>query len=134
GSTIPLNGFEGKYIQTSPMLTNDEVHRIKKMVNQKKLTMHSNKATFQKEGTKKRDMMTELEALTNYSQAILDLLRSLHVQKMKDRQTLESILQVAMATFEREERIRSEEHTSELQSRENLVCRLLLEKKKKNKK
>src|SRR5207302_3475525 len=27
--------------------------------------------------------------------------------------------------------IRSEEHTSELQSRENLVCRLLLEKKKK---
>src|SRR6266511_5332490 len=29
---------------------------------------------------------------------------------------------------------RSEEHTSELQSRENLVCRLLLEKKKKKKK
>src|SRR6266511_4682237 len=28
-------------------------------------------------------------------------------------------------------RPRSEEHTSELQSRENLVCRLLLEKKKK---
>src|SRR5690606_39953036 len=27
-------------------------------------------------------------------------------------------------------RMRSEEHTSELQSRENLVCRLLLEKKK----
>src|SRR2546429_3265074 len=29
-------------------------------------------------------------------------------------------------------RIRSEEHTSELQSRLHLVCRLLLEKKKKN--
>src|SRR5436309_11763376 len=28
----------------------------------------------------------------------------------------------------RQERLRSEEHTSELQSRENLVCRLLLEK------
>src|SRR5690606_39864977 len=28
------------------------------------------------------------------------------------------------------ESLRSEEHTSELQSRENLVCRLLLEKKK----
>src|SRR6266511_5931331 len=28
---------------------------------------------------------------------------------------------------------RSDEHTSELQSRENLVCRLLLEKKKKKK-
>src|SRR5690606_42083282 len=30
----------------------------------------------------------------------------------------------------RPRRCRSEEHTSELQSRENLVCRLLLEKKK----
>src|SRR5690349_23538208 len=29
--------------------------------------------------------------------------------------------------------LRSEEHTSELQSRRELVCRLLLEKKKKNK-
>src|SRR5690606_41601762 len=28
------------------------------------------------------------------------------------------------------DQVRSEEHTSELQSRENLVCRLLLEKKK----
>src|SRR3712207_7157831 len=30
-------------------------------------------------------------------------------------------------------RLRSEEHTSELQSRQYLVCRLLLEKKKQNK-
>src|SRR2546430_4587798 len=33
----------------------------------------------------------------------------------------------------RPSRGRSEEHTSELQSQSNLVCRLLLEKKKKNK-
>src|SRR2546421_8106894 len=32
----------------------------------------------------------------------------------------------------REAGVRSEEHTSELQSRSDLVCRLLLEKKKKN--
>src|SRR2546430_7621460 len=31
----------------------------------------------------------------------------------------------------RPDRVRSEEHTSELQSQSNLVCRLLLEKKKK---
>src|SRR5688572_32383633 len=31
------------------------------------------------------------------------------------------------------DRLRSEEHTSELQSQSNLVCRLLLEKKKKRK-
>src|SRR5690606_40861362 len=36
-----------------------------------------------------------------------------------------------LATMRVDELIRSEEHTSELQSRENLVCRLLLEKKKK---
>src|SRR3989449_4463498 len=34
----------------------------------------------------------------------------------------------------REELVRSEEHTSELQSRLHLVCRLLLEKKKKRQK
>src|SRR5690606_40975467 len=40
----------------------------------------------------------------------------------KDPKTTYSILP--------EHQLRSEEHTSELQSRENLVCRLLLEKKK----
>src|SRR2546430_4140656 len=41
---------------------------------------------------------------------------------------------VARAVGELAERYeRSEEHTSELQSQSNLVCRLLLEKKKKNK-
>src|SRR5688572_33368006 len=37
------------------------------------------------------------------------------------------VLEFAVAALER----RSEEHTSELQSQSNLVCRLLLEKKKK---
>src|SRR5215213_11613292 len=40
---------------------------------------------------------------------------------------------VCRALAERGVRRRSEEHTSELQSLTNLVCRLLLEKKKKNK-
>src|SRR2546427_3766801 len=44
---------------------------------------------------------------------------------------------VLHATFPASEvelaRVRSEEHTSELQSQSNLVCRLLLEKKKRNK-
>src|SRR2546430_5485418 len=38
---------------------------------------------------------------------------------------------VAMKLARRRDRERSEEHTSELQSQSNLVCRLLLEKKKK---
>src|SRR5258707_6125450 len=36
------------------------------------------------------------------------------------------------APFDQVRYVRSEEHTSELQSRQYLVCRLLLEKKKKN--
>src|SRR2546421_4410551 len=38
---------------------------------------------------------------------------------------------VPRVTRVRDELVRSEEHTSELQSRSDLVCRLLLEKKKK---
>src|SRR3989442_11822452 len=38
---------------------------------------------------------------------------------------------VSMMTARRASVLRSEEHTSELQSRPHLVCRLLLEKKKK---
>src|SRR2546427_5086568 len=37
-----------------------------------------------------------------------------------------------MLVVEEHEDVRSEEHTSELQSQSNLVCRLLLEKKKKS--
>src|SRR3989442_11397587 len=41
-------------------------------------------------------------------------------------------LWIASEAFTMERPARSEEHTSELQSRPHLVCRLLLEKKKKN--
>src|SRR2546430_16972854 len=49
---------------------------------------------------------------------------------------LDNLLQVGASGFEpptswSRTRRRSEEHTSELQSQSNLVCRLLLEKKKK---
>src|SRR5699024_11934023 len=43
------------------------------------------------------------------------------------------LLKRADALLSKELHSRSEEHTSELQSRFDLVCRLLLEKKKKNK-
>src|SRR3712207_8760031 len=42
------------------------------------------------------------------------------------------IYRLSHNNFKLKEAIRSEEHTSELQSRQYLVCRLLLEKKKKN--
>src|SRR2546427_4860488 len=47
-----------------------------------------------------------------------------------DRRGRGAALERARRTFLLERRERSEEHTSELQSQSNLVCRLLLEKKK----
>src|SRR5690606_41137468 len=44
--------------------------------------------------------------------------------------TLQNYVQLAWEEASKRAGLRSEEHTSELQSRENLVCRLLLEKKK----
>src|SRR3989442_2206701 len=59
---------------------------------------------------------------------------------IKDRQKLRdayksgdpAAIKAAREQLEKDRRERSEEHTSELQSRPHLVCRLLLEKKKKN--
>src|SRR5690606_40705425 len=51
--------------------------------------------------------------------------RQLRLKALDDR-FLETLNDLGVSNFER-----SEEHTSELQSRENLVCRLLLEKKNK---
>src|SRR5690349_23684609 len=51
-----------------------------------------------------------------------------------DRHFADARLVVCAATELRMRDDRSEEHTSELQSRRDLVCRLLLEKKKTNKK
>src|SRR2546430_3898274 len=48
-------------------------------------------------------------------------------------QALGQHLERAVARAVAEGVVRSEEHTSELQSQSNLVCRLLLEKKKKTK-
>src|SRR5436309_15998764 len=62
------------------------------------------------------------------------LFRSLVGQAVADLHVLRMVLrgqQVDRRQLSRQRDVRSEEHTSELQSRENLVCRLLLEKKKK---
>src|SRR2546430_8436846 len=55
-------------------------------------------------------------------------LAEVHVNERVSRQGSESLLWIWEKDWRR--RARSEEHTSELQSQSNLVCRLLLEKKK----
>src|SRR5439155_26701030 len=53
---------------------------------------------------------------------------TLRLVLLRDREQLGPRLRDLQLVFR--ERVRSEEHTSELQSRGHLVCRLLLEKKK----
>src|SRR6266511_591622 len=58
--------------------------------------------------------------------------KSLALEKVDGADQLLPDIQVDLGLrMDRCRQLRSEEHTSELQSRENLVCRLLLEKKKK---
>src|SRR3712207_7728706 len=54
------------------------------------------------------------------------------VRAVAARTEHDGLVVVLVATTKARDSIRSEEHTSELQSRQYLVCRLLLEKKKKN--
>src|SRR5256886_12518439 len=60
-------------------------------------------------------------------------LKILSAEVARDQQRLSRFLQEARAASKLKSAnvARSEEHTSELQSQSNLVCRLLLEKKKK---
>src|SRR2546427_4160409 len=63
------------------------------------------------------------------SEAALEGLRRAEGRRVDDLQlaeTLQVLLRIGRLIA-----VRSEEHTSELQSQSNLVCRLLLEKKKK---
>src|SRR5690554_7010735 len=73
---------------------------------------------------------TEFEAGTipNAINIELDELRNRLESLPKDK-TIYLFCEVGLRGY-----LRSEEHTSELQSRPHLVCRLLLEKKKKNSK
>src|SRR5205085_7721948 len=63
-----------------------------------------------------------------YWDDVADVLRRLQVTK---GETDDLVTNYGRAAAVSDEIVRSEEHTSELQSQSNLVCRLLLEKKKK---
>src|SRR5690554_7502596 len=64
------------------------------------------------------------------------LINFINLHKYQPRQTIQAYslcnLSMSKRKLTRRQAWRSEEHTSELQSRPHLVCRLLLEKKKQN--
>src|SRR2546430_5362413 len=65
--------------------------------------------------------------LTSQVRNIADVAKAIAAGDLSKKITVD----VKGEIFELKNTIRSEEHTSELQSQSNLVCRLLLEKKKK---
>src|SRR5690606_39684721 len=67
-------------------------------------------------------LLAVLSVVRDFSKALLSPLGASRAEKA----TVDTYSEVVMNL---DRRRRSEEHTSELQSRENLVCRLLLEKK-----
>src|SRR5690606_10809281 len=77
------------------------------------------------------DVRAKLETLPGVERVEVDMSE---MSKEKRDELFGRTLNAPIASPESKTRIigRSEEHTSELQSRENLVCRLLLEKKKKH--
>src|SRR3989442_13048615 len=72
---------------------------------------------------------TELDELLMNREKINDLLKTIVEQRTEDWGVEVSAVEVKDVDLPPEMK-RSEEHTSELQSRPHLVCRLLLEKKK----
>src|SRR5690606_41973418 len=72
-------------------------------------------------------LATNVVTAVEWREAALDLT---HLRLDSDGDGLTDVLEALLLTDSGSADSRSEEHTSELQSRENLVCRLLLEKKK----
>src|SRR5438552_8342833 len=70
----------------------------------------------------------------NLLTAILGYTQLLEARLADEPDLLADLGEIRQAGTRARRRARSEEHTSELQSPDHLVCRLLLEKKKKNKK
>src|SRR5690606_40896021 len=77
----------------------------------------------ERKGRTKEELHQVIQWLTGYDEQKLQEL-------IDQKATFEAFFQEA-TLHPNAKLIRSEEHTSELQSRENLVCRLLLEKKNK---
>src|SRR5690349_23455254 len=69
-----------------------------------------------------------------FDQIVANLRRGLFQKRTAPRVNVERVIASLDELLKQDatSSVRSEEHTSELQSRRDLVCRLLLEKKKKN--
>ncbi|MDO6451249.1 BglG family transcription antiterminator [Oceanobacillus profundus] len=97
-STIPLKEFDHDYLLISPMLTQNEIHQVKKEIKKRKLTVHMNYKE-PRVTTDSSNFTVRMEALQNYSRATLDLLDSFQVYDVTDNLTIDSVLRLVCKTL-----------------------------------
>ncbi|WP_430790604.1 BglG family transcription antiterminator [Virgibacillus flavescens] len=113
-STVPLKNFSAAYIQISPILTESEVHRLKKVVRQKKLTGNSRavqKAV--KPETESQSIIPKLKAMERYSKVVLDLLTSFYVKNITEKKSTESLLYMICESLQQESLIENKDQVME---------------------
>lgn len=119
-STIPLKEFDHDYLLISPMLTQTEIHQVKKEIKKRKLTVHMN----HKEPRVTTDIssfIVRMEALQNFSRTALDLLDSFRVYDVSDNLEVDAVLRLVCNTLADKKIIRNEEIVfKKLQLREQI--------------
>ncbi|WP_234028602.1 BglG family transcription antiterminator [Lentibacillus sp. Marseille-P4043] len=112
-STIPLKDFAGDYILTSPILSQAELHRIKKVIQQKKLVLKAKGSRLQAEtgpeDKQASDFILKLEAIQSYSKIILYLLTSFYVKQIMEKRSLPSILRLICKDLAEKQWVENEE-------------------------
>ncbi|WP_232225534.1 BglG family transcription antiterminator [Oceanobacillus manasiensis] len=106
-STIPLQGFEGEYVLASPILTKQEVHRIKKAIRQKKLTVSSKQRKRQEQDVKTSSASAEtftgkLRKVEVYSRVMLQILDHFSVKKITNERTTKDMLHIVCTELAQE--------------------------------
>ncbi|MGP4063955.1 BglG family transcription antiterminator [Oceanobacillus sp. M65] len=106
-STIPLQGFDGEYILASPILTKQEVHRIKKAIRQKKLTVTKKPANKEVHGmistaTSAEEFIRRLRGVEVYSRVMLQILDHFSIKSLTEKRTTKDMLHIVCTELAQE--------------------------------
>ena len=108
-STIPLSGFEGKYILVSPMLTEAEVRQIRKAIRQRKLTYKTVKQEQSPKAQQDEGFIRKLESVKNYTEVLLNMVKAFHVTQLEKTGSMKNMLHMICEQLETEQWITNKE-------------------------
>ncbi|WP_235000458.1 BglG family transcription antiterminator [Virgibacillus dakarensis] len=113
-STIPLKGFAGDYILASPILSQAEVHRIKKVIQHKKLSFKAKRtqAKSNREDEQVLAFIPKLEVMQHYAKVMLDLLEVFNLKKITGRSSLPSVLHLICKELADRRLLKNEENVA----------------------